>query len=217
MKILFILLACLTCSTGVLAQGIATAIQTTMRILATQPDGSVSVGSGVVLPGERVATACHVVEGATEIKVSYKYVASPATLARQDRARDLCVLAAPGLAAPAAKLARSTDLSIGDRLLAFSGAYGNDVRLMIGEVSAVHPMDGGAVIETSVPFVVGDSGGGLFNNEGELIGLLAFISSTAGERRYAIPVEWLDADIEAAKKMPFWKGDASRLPAFLRP
>lgn len=105
MKNLIILLACLTCSTGALAQGIATAIQTTMRILATQPDGSVSVGSG----------------------------------------------------------------------------------------------------------------GGLFNNEGELIGLLAFISSTPGEKRYAIPVEWLDADIEAARNTPFWKGDAAELPAFLRP
>ncbi|MFH1815632.1 MAG: serine protease [Pseudomonadota bacterium] len=217
MKILIVLLTCLTCSTGVFAQGIATAIQTTMRVLATQPDGSVSVGSGVVLPGERVATACHVVEGATEIEVSYRYVASPATLARQDRARDVCVLGAPGLAAPAAKLARSTDLKAGDRLLAFSGAYGNDVRLMIGEVNAVHPMDGGAVIETSVPFVVGDSGGGLFNNDGELIGLLAFISSTPGEKRYAIPVEWLEADIDAGKSLPFWKGDAARLPAFLRP
>lgn len=217
MKILIALVASLACSTAAFAQGIATAIQTTMRILATQPDGSVSVGSGVVLPGDRVATACHVVEGATEIKVSYKYVASPATLARQDRARDLCVLAAPGLTAPAAKLARSTDLKTGERLLAFSGAYGNDVRLMIGEVNALHPMDGGAVIETSVPFVVGDSGGGLFNNDGELIGLLAFISSTPGEKRYAIPVEWLDADIDAAKRAPFWKGDAARLPAFLQP
>jgi S1-C subfamily serine protease len=217
MKILIILLASLTCSSGAFAQGIATAIQTTMRVLATQPDGSVSVGSGVVLPGERVATACHVVEGAAEVQVSYKYVASSATLARQDRARDLCVLNAPGLTAPAATLARSTDLKAGERLLAFSGAFGNDVRLMIGEVNALHPMDGGAVIETSVPFVVGDSGGGLFNNDGELIGLLAFISGTPGEKRYAIPVEWLEADIDAANDRPFWKGEADELPAFLRP
>jgi S1-C subfamily serine protease len=217
MKYLPLFVISLICSAGAHAQGIATAIQTTMRVLATQTDGSVSVGSGVVLPGERVATACHVVDGATDIKVSYKYVASPATLTRQDRARDLCVLSAPGVAAPAAKLARSSDLKPGDRLLAFSGAFGNDVRLMMGEVIRLHPMDGGSVIETSVPFVVGDSGGGLFNNDGDLVALLAFIGSTPREARYAIPVEWLDAEIDAADATPFWKHDAARRPGFLQP
>ena len=85
------------------AMNIATAIQTTVRVQAEQPDGSISIGSGVVLPGQRVATACHVVAGAKALKASYQYVASPATVLRRDDWRDLCVLSVPGLAAPAAK------------------------------------------------------------------------------------------------------------------
>lgn len=217
MKPLCLLTACIICVTPVHAQGIATAIQTTMRVLATQADGSISVGSGVVLPGERVVTACHVIEGAKAVQASYKYVASAASVLQRDRARDLCVLSVPGLTAPAAVIARSNDLKPGDRLLAFNGAFGVDVRLLVGDVTTLHPMDGAPVIETSVPFTIGDSGGGLFNAAGELVGILAFVAKRPGEARYAIPIEWLDADIDATKTTPFWKEASAQRPGFLRP
>lgn len=217
MKLLLLIAACMAGIAPAHAQGIATAIQTTMRVLATQADGSVSVGSGVALPGERVATACHVVAGAQALKASYQYVARPAMVLRQDTGRDLCVLSVPGLAAPAAVIARSTDLKPGDRLLAFNGAFGVDVRLLVGDVTKLHPMDGAPVIETSVPFAIGDSGGGLFNTAGELVGILAFVARAPGEARYAIPIEWLDVDIDAAKTIPFWKEESAQRPDFLRP
>ncbi len=201
---------------GAHAMNIATAIQTTVRVQAEQADGSISVGSGVALPGERVATACHVIAGAKALKASYQYVARPATMLRQDTGRDLCVLSVPGLTAPAAVVARSNDLKPGDRLLAFNGAFGVDVRLLVGAATKLHPLDGAPVIETSVPFAIGDSGGGLFNAAGELVGILAFIARAPGEARYAIPIEWLDADIDAAKTIPFWKEESAQRPDFLR-
>lgn len=204
------------CFTAAHAQGIATAIQTTVRVLATQTGGAVSVGSGVMLPGERVATACHVIDGAQELRVSYQYVARAATVLRRDSWRDLCVLSVPGMRAPAAVIARSSDLKPGDRLLAFNGAFGVDVRLLVGDVTGLHPMDGAPVIETSVPFSIGDSGGGLFNEAGELVGLLAFIARTPGDARYAIPIEWMDAEIDDTRSTPFWKTESSQRPGFLR-
>lgn len=96
------------------AMNIATAIQTTVRVQAEQPDGSISIGSGVVLPGQRVATACHVIAGAKSLKASYQYVAKPASVVRRDDWRDLCVLSVPELAAPAAKIARAGDLKRGE-------------------------------------------------------------------------------------------------------
>jgi S1-C subfamily serine protease len=209
-------LGLLCAAAGAHAMNIATAIQTTVRVQAEQPDGSISIGSGVALPGERVATACHVVSGAKALKASYQYVARPAVVLRQDTGRDLCVLSVPGLTAPAAVIARSTDLKPGDRLLAFNGAFGVDVRLLVGDVTKLHPMDGAPVIETSVPFAIGDSGGGLFNAAGELVGILTFVAKAPGEARYAIPIEWLDADIDASKTMPFWKEESALRPDFLR-
>lgn len=70
------------------AMNIATAIQTTVRVQAEQPDGSISIGSGVVLPGQRVATACHVIVGAKSLKASYQYVARPASVLRRDRSEE---------------------------------------------------------------------------------------------------------------------------------
>lgn len=199
------------------AMNIATAIQTTVRVQAEQPDGSISIGSGVVLPGQRVATACHVIAGAKSLKASYQYVAKPAIVLRRDDWRDLCVLSVPELAAPAAKIARAGDLKPGDRLLGFNGAYGVDVRLLVGALDKTFDMDGAPVMQVSVPFAIGDSGGGLFNVAGELVGILAFVAKTAGEERYAIPIEWLEADIDAARTVPFWKAAPADMPDFLRP
>ena len=210
-----LLIASAACSAQ--AMNIATAIQTTVRVQAEQPDGSISIGSGVVLPGQRVATACHVVAGAKALKASYQYVASPATVLRRDDWRDMCVLSVPGLAAPAAKIARAGDLKPGDRLLGFNGAYGVDVRLLVGALDKTFTMDGAPVMQVSVPFAIGDSGGGLFNVAGELVGILAFVAKTAGEERYAIPIEWLEADIDATRTVPFWKAAPADMPDFLRP
>lgn len=210
-----LLIASAACSAQ--AMNIATAIQTTVRVQAEQPDGSISIGSGVVLPGERVATACHVIAGAKSLKASYQYVAKPASVVRRDDWRDLCVLSVPGLAAPAAKIARAGDLTPGDRLLGFNGAYGVDVRLLVGALDKTFTMDGAPVMQVSVPFAIGDSGGGLFNVAGELVGILAFVAKTAGEERYAIPIEWLEADIDAGRTVPFWKAAPADMPDFLRP
>lgn len=210
-----LLIASAACSAQ--AMNIATAIQTTVRVQAEQPDGSISIGSGVVLPGERVATACHVITGAKSLKASYQYVAKPASVVRRDDWRDLCVLSVPGLAAPAAKIARAGDLTPGDRLLGFNGAYGVDVRLLVGALDKTFTMDGAPVMQVSVPFAIGDSGGGLFNVAGELVGILAFVAKTAGEERYAIPIEWLEADIDPARTVPFWKAAPADMPDFLRP
>lgn len=210
-----LLIASAACSAQ--AMNIATAIQTTVRVQAEQPDGSISIGSGVVLPGERVATACHVIAGAKSLKASYQYVAKPASVVRRDDWRDLCVLSVPGLAAPAAKVARAGDLKPGDRLLGFNGAYGVDVRLLVGALDKTFTMDGAPVMQVSVPFAIGDSGGGLFNVAGELVGILAFVAKTAGEERYAIPIEWLEADIDAGRTVPFWKAAPADMPDFLRP
>ncbi len=198
------------------AMNIAAAIQTTVRVQAEQPDGSISIGSGVVLPGHRVATACHVIAGAKSLKASYRYVAKAASVVRRDDWRDLCVLSVPELAAPAAKIARAGDLKPGDRLLGFNGAYGVDVRLLVGALDGTFEMDGAPVMRVSVPFAIGDSGGGLFNEAGELVGILAFVARTAGEARYAIPIEWLEADIDAARTVPFWKAAPADMPDFLR-
>lgn len=200
----------------VAAMNVAVAIQTTVRVQAMRPDGSLSIGSGVVLPGERVVTACHVIRGAQTLKASYKYVAQPATVLRRDEWRDLCVLSAPGLSAPAAVIARAGGLKAGDRLLAFNGAYGVDVRLLVGALERTFDMDGAPVMQVSVPFAIGDSGGGLFNAAGELVGIMAFVARTPGEERYAIPIEWLDADIDASRREPFWQAGPELRPAFLQ-
>lgn len=63
-----------------------------------------SQGSGVAMPGQAVATNCHVLAKAAWIVVRDQDEPRPASLLQTDTERDVCLLRAPGLTAPPARL-----------------------------------------------------------------------------------------------------------------
>jgi S1-C subfamily serine protease len=56
-----------------------------------------SMGSGVVLPDRDVVTNCHVVKGASQLKVRIGKQEYPATLRYSDWDRDVCSLSVAGI------------------------------------------------------------------------------------------------------------------------
>jgi S1-C subfamily serine protease len=56
-----------------------------------------SMGSGVVLPDRDVVTNCHVVKGASQLKVRIGNQEYPATLRYSDWDRDVCSLSVAGI------------------------------------------------------------------------------------------------------------------------
>jgi len=59
-----------------------------------------------------------------------------------------------------------------------------------GTVEGLYPFDGGNVIRTSATFDAGASGGGLFDEEGALVGLLAFKARSGARLHFALPADW---------------------------
>ena len=155
-------------------------------------------GSGVIIRPNIVATNCHVVDGSNSIVV-YKSdnrrantdAAFSATIRRADAARDFCLLDVDGLWGIAATVRRYDTLEVGEDVYGLGAPRGLDLSLSDGLVSQLREVDGQRVIQTNAAISPGSSGGGLFDSESNLIGILTSkISDKSTEGiGFAIPAD----------------------------
>ena len=158
-------------------------------VLALSRNGATTgQGSGVVVGRTEVVTNCHVVEEAASLAVrqasdhtgetTWRMKAS--VLARNDE-RDLCLLHVEELSHPpaptTARLGSAKTLSVGEEVYAIGAPRGLELSLSRGIVSQLRGVLGkrrGPLIQTDAAISPGSSGGGLFNANGELVGITTF-------------------------------------------
>ena len=150
-----------------------------------------SFGSGVVLSEGGVATNCHVLEGAVKVEVLRQTTKYPATLRHNDRDRDVCSLSVNWLTAPPVMIGSTSQLKVGARVYAIGAPKGLELTLSEGIISSLRPVDGGQYLQITAPISPGSSGGGLFDEEGRLIGLPTFYLTEGQQLNFAVPVEWI--------------------------
>ena len=178
-----------------------------VRVVARIPNtNSTSFGSGVVLPGGRVVTNCHVIPGAGKVVVLEGAIGTEVERGPRDVAADLCVLHPVALTVPAAQTAVTGTLQVGDEVVAIGFGGGGGRSISSGRVTALYPYRGGHVIQTTAAFRQGASGGGLFDRRGNLVGITTFFRRSGAESAFfAIPVEWIDAlaspDIDSESRL----------------
>ncbi len=155
-------------------------------------DPTIQFGSGVVIAPDRVATACHVTRGAVTIEIERGGNRWSSQRQFGSALHDLCVLDVPTGELPIARIRGSQELRSGERVLA-AGFQGGGEHLVIerGSIAALYPYDDGLVIRTTAVFDFGSSGGGLFDEAGNLVGLLAFKARSGKNLRFALPSEWM--------------------------
>ncbi|MDP1605138.1 MAG: tetratricopeptide repeat-containing serine protease family protein [Rhodocyclaceae bacterium] len=152
---------------------------------------SQGMGSGVILPDRDVVTNCHVVKGASQIKVRIDNKEYPATLRYSDWDRDVCSLGVPGISAPAVVMGSSKSLKVGAKVYAIGAPQGLELTLSDGIVSSLREVAGGRYIQTTAAISPGSSGGGLFDENGTLVGLTTFYLAEGQNLNFAVPVEWV--------------------------
>ncbi len=139
----------------------------------------------------------HVVEGADKITVTLNdRTELDATLVGSDERSDVAVLKVSGNQFPALPIGDSTILKVGEPVLAIGSPFGFDYSASAGIVSA---KSRSFSRETSVPFIQtdvalnpGNSGGPLFNQRGEVIGINSRIFSGTGGYMglsFSIPID----------------------------
>jgi hypothetical protein len=151
-------------------------------------------GSGVFVATDLVATNCHVIEDADETWVIYREKQYSAKVQYADWDRDVCTLSVIGINARAVVRGNTNSLKAGSRIYAIKTRVSSRLTpLAEGVILAIRLVDGGKFLQISTPVLPGSSGGGLFDQEGRLIGLTSYYSNI-GDRKlyYALPVEWIN-------------------------
>jgi serine protease Do len=195
-----------------------------VQVVGVGANGRYHMGSGISLPNGTVITNCHVTLAARRVMLFGGAQGDGATLQAADVGHDLCALYFPEVLQPPAVVRGSRDLKVGDTVYAIGFNAGRSLTFQAGEVAELFEHDGAQVIRTTAAFTHGASGGGLFDQEGRLVGILTFFRTQPGGTSYfAVPAEWLQAlettpahEIGPLAGIPFWAEQVERQPAYLQ-
>lgn len=154
------------------------------------------IGSAVVVNQEELITNCHVLMKAKSLSIKRENTAHSASLVHADVERDLCIIRAKGMTAPAVQTALLHSVKVGQRVYTIGAPLGYELTLADGLVSSLKKDNDGRIrsIQISVPISPGSSGGGLFDQEGRLIGITTGTRPDGQNLNFAIPAEWI-ADV----------------------
>jgi serine protease Do len=157
-----------------------------------------ALGSGfIVSPDGVILTNAHVIDDATEVTVKLTDRREfRAKLIGSDKPSDVAVLKIDASGLPVVKLGSSLNEKVGEWVLAIGSPFGFENSVTAGIVSAKSRSlpDGAYVpfIQTDVAVNPGNSGGPLFNMQGEVIGINSQIYSRSGGYQglsFAVPID----------------------------
>ena len=200
-----------------------------LKIEARRVQGGYALGSGVAVGAETIVTNCHVTRDALTVSVLRGGARWLARSQRSDVNHDLCLLHVPGLQAKVVALGRAERLATGQTVTALGYTGGLGMQNSEGEVLGLHRHDGARVIRSSNWFSSGASGGGLFDEELRLVGILTFRLRGGEAHYFSAPAEWLQAMLDApdadaysavepdrSQQQPYWQRPVVDQPRFLK-
>ena len=160
------------------------------RVPRMQTPSQMGLGSGVIIsPDGYIATNNHVVEGASQLTVTLTDGREfSARVVGRDPLTDLAVVKVDAHDLPAIVFADSTQLEVGDRVLAIGNPFGIGETVTSGIVSAkgrrvgiLNDVKGFEnFIQTDAAINPGNSGGALVDIDGRLVGINTAILSRNG-------------------------------------
>jgi len=159
--------------------------------------GDDRVGTGFILDRTGlIATNLHVIEGESAIKVRlYKDQGEypVISIAGVDRGHDLALMwIHPKASLPTVKLGDSNVVSAGDKIYAIGNPLGMDYSVSDGLISQVRQLSAElTILQISAPISQGSSGGPLFNQFGEVIGVTTMIVTQGQNINLAVPANYL--------------------------
>lgn len=170
-------------------------------ILEVLDDAGVALGAHTAIavgPGQAVSV-CNVLDGAAGLTLRSADQQAKARVGWRDPQRNLCLLEAPDLAAPALSSGRPDALpAVGERVYAVSNALGLGVGISEGVVSGIRSFGGERYIQFTAPVSPGSEGGALADAQGRLVGVIDYRHRDGQNVNFAAPAQWI-GEIEARK------------------
>jgi hypothetical protein len=198
-------------------------LQSVVMIRGYNSSGGLAYGSGVVVAENKVITNCHIFRSTKSPWVARGEDTYEIDSVQADRWHDLCLITAKLPFTPA-PIGSSSNIKRSQEVLAIGHSNGVLAPLTSsGVIKTTYDFDGGKVIRSSAKFLMGASGSGIFDLEGNLLGINTFKTPGRPAYFYSLPIEWL-ANLE---KLPiettfpitgkaFWEEEDSKKPFFMQ-
>ena len=152
-------------------------------------------GSGVVLDATGVlVTNLEVLRGQAQVSITVSNgdVYDDVTVVDIDERRDLVLLKIKAFNLTPATIGDSEQVQVGEKVVLIGSAQGLDLTVNQGVISASRDSgEGYQLFQTSAAASPGTSGGGMFNQYGELIGIVSFKLPGGRNRNFALPVNYV--------------------------
>lgn len=187
-------------------------------------NGNTGTGTGVVVSSEYVATNCHILANAHGANIA-KYGDGYQPLAmKADWKHDLCLLKFDKLPFKPLPMRDSSTLRYEEEIFTIGYPSGNSVpQPSYGTIKATYPLDGSLIVRSNAAFALGSSGGAMFDQDFNLVGITSFKNPGPNSFFYSMPVEWIKRlfgapDVLSLKtdEVPFWARPNKQHPYFMQ-
>ena len=162
-------------------------------------------GSGVVLDATGVlVTNLHVIRGQTQVSITLSGgdVYDDVTVVDIDERRDLVLLKIKAFNLTPATFGDSEQVQVGENVVLIGSPQGLDLTVNEGVISARRDSgEGYQLFQTSAAASPGTSGGGVFNEYGELIGIVSFKLPSGESLNFALPVNYVRGLLSTESRM----------------
>ena len=163
-----------------------------LALILSADDNSVSLGSGFFIgDGSAVVTNFHVISGAKKVvlKTGTGQVLSSDTVYAFDEKKDVAVLKVTGAnGAHVVALGDSDKVAIGESIVVVGNPEGFEKSVTSGLVSGLRTLDEQKLFQISAPISHGSSGGPVFNDRGQVIGVVVAFWKDGQNLNFAIPI-----------------------------
>ncbi len=187
--------------------------------------GGLGSGSGVVVGPNKVLTNCHVFRTTSRPWIARGEDTYAINSVKADTWHDLCLVSTDPLPLKSATIGQTLNLKRRQEVVGFGHSNGVPAPLTSnGVVQGLYDDAPGKVIRTSAKFLMGASGSGLFDLDGNLIGINTFKTAGKwGSVHFALPIEWLDKLDKQTENSTFpisgkalWEEDEDKKPFYMQ-
>lgn len=147
--------------------------------------------SGIAWDKDHIVTQCDLLSTGAKFRVSYRGRSAIGVPDQRDTRRNLCTLSVNGLNLVAPRLADDRGLSVGSTAYAVGNTLGLGIGISDGVVSGLREFAGDSYIQFTAPIAPGSQGGGLFDSDARLIGIVQYRPHGGQNVNFAQPASWL--------------------------
>lgn len=200
------------------------AMQSVVMVRGYNASGGLSYGSGVIVAKDKVISNCHIFRNTKQPWVSRGEDTFAIVSVQADKWHDLCLLTTFNLPGDPAPIGKGNDLKRGQEVLSVGHSNGVPTPLTSdGIIKSTYEFEGGKIIRSTAQFRMGASGSGIFDLEGNLLGINTFKTPGKQAYFYSLPIEWLTSlqKLPAETEFPvvgkaFWEEDDNKKPYFMQ-